>query len=102
MPMTGHRRSSNPELIHGARFALRTSTRQPGRTFVGVLATMSLLVAGEGAVYTNESGRRVALLRAYDKRTGEDAGAVEMPKQQPGSPMTDVVNGLVRSGFRER
>jgi len=66
---------------------------QPGRTFIGVLATKSLLIAGEGGVHTNEAGRRVALLRAYDKRTGADVGAVEMPQRQTGSPMTYVVGG---------
>jgi quinoprotein glucose dehydrogenase len=66
---------------------------QPGRTFIGVLTTKTLVIAGEGGVHTNEAGKRVALLRAYDKRTGEDAGAVEMPQKQTGSPMTYVVNG---------
>jgi quinoprotein glucose dehydrogenase len=66
---------------------------QPGRTFVGTLATRTLLVAGEGGVHTNEAGRRVALLRAYDKLTGADAGAVEMPAKQTGSPMTYVIDG---------
>lgn len=66
---------------------------QPGRTFIGTLTTKTLLVAGEGGVHTNEAGRRVALLRAYDKLTGEDAGAVEMPSKQTGSPMTYVIDG---------
>jgi quinoprotein glucose dehydrogenase len=66
---------------------------QPGRTFIGVLATKTLLVAGEGGVHTNEAGRRVALLRAYDKRTGDDVGAVEMPAKQTGSPMTYQLDG---------
>jgi len=35
----------------------------------------------------------VALLRAYDKVTGADVGAVEMPDKQTGSPMTYMVNG---------
>ena len=35
-------------------------------------------------MHTNEAGKRVALLRAYDKRTGADAGAVEMPAKQTG------------------
>ena len=35
----------------------------------------------------------MALLRAYDKRTGNDAGAVEMPAKQTGSPMTYQING---------
>ena len=66
---------------------------QPGRTFIGVLATKTLLIAGEGGVHTNEAGERVALLRAYDKATGADAGAVDMPAKQTGSPMTYMVNG---------
>ena len=66
---------------------------QPGRTFIGVLTTKNLVVAGEGGVHSNEAGKRVALLRAYDKRTGEDVGAVEMPAKQTGSPMTYQING---------
>ena len=40
-----------------------------------------------------QPARRVALLRAYDKRTGEDAGAVEMPAKQTGSPMSYPIDG---------
>jgi quinoprotein glucose dehydrogenase len=68
-------------------------TGQPGRTFIGVLTTKNLLVAGEGGVHTNQSGRRVALLRAYDKRTGADVGEVEMPARQTGSPMSYQIDG---------
>jgi quinoprotein glucose dehydrogenase len=66
---------------------------QPGRTFIGVLTTRNLVVAGEGGVHTNDAGKRVALLRAYDKRTGDDVGAVEMPAKQTGSPMSYQING---------
>ena len=66
---------------------------QPGRTFIGVLTTKTLLIAGEGGVHTNAAGRRAALLRAYDKLTGEDAGAVEMPNKQTGSPMSYQIDG---------
>ena len=89
--------SSTPDDIknHPALKGVNLPTRlgQPGRTFIGVLTTKTLVIAGEGGVHTNESGKRVALLRAYDKRTGEDAGAVEMTARQTGSPMTYVVNG---------
>jgi quinoprotein glucose dehydrogenase len=62
---------------------------QPGRTFVGVLATKTLLIAGEGGVHTNSKGEQVALLRAYDKVTGADIpGEVNMPGKATGSPMT--------------
>jgi quinoprotein glucose dehydrogenase len=66
---------------------------QPGRTFLGTLTTSNLVIAGEGGVHTNAEGRRVALLRAYDKLTGEDVGAVEMPARQTGSPMSYQVDG---------
>jgi quinoprotein glucose dehydrogenase len=67
---------------------------QPGRTFIGVLTTKSLVIAGEGGVHTNAQGQTVALLRAYDKSTGEDiAGEVNMPAKQTGSPMSYMHNG---------
>jgi quinoprotein glucose dehydrogenase len=66
---------------------------QPGRTFIGVLATRTLLIAGDGGVHTNGAGARVALLRAYDKATGADVGAVDMPARQTGSPMTYLLDG---------
>ena len=33
------------------------------------------------------------MLRAYDKATGSDAGAIFMPAPQSGSPMTYMLNG---------
>ena len=33
------------------------------------------------------------MLRAYDKATGKEVGAVYMPAPQSGSPMTYVLNG---------
>jgi quinoprotein glucose dehydrogenase len=65
-----------------------------GRIFIGVLTTKTLLIAGEGDVHTNGAGESVALLRAYDKSTGEDvAGEVELPAKQTGSPMTYMHDG---------
>jgi glucose dehydrogenase len=66
-------------------------TGRPGR--IGTLVTKSLVIAGEGGVVTMADGRRGAMLRAYDKRTGQDAGAVYMPAPQTGSPMTYLLNG---------
>ncbi|MBM3770946.1 MAG: pyrroloquinoline quinone-dependent dehydrogenase [Acidimicrobiia bacterium] len=59
---------------------------------VGMVVTKTLLVAGEPQVSTNGHPRG-ALLRAYDKATGKDAGSVLMPAQQSGSPMTYLHNG---------
>jgi len=62
-------------------------------TQAGQLVTKTLLIAGEKGMATQPDGRRGALLRAYDKATGRDAGAVYMPAPQSGSPMTYQVNG---------
>ena len=60
---------------------------------VGVLATSTLVIAGERGTYTDEQGRNAARLRAYDKATGQEVGAVFMPAGQTGSPMTYMMNG---------
>jgi len=59
---------------------------------IGTLVTKTLLIAGE-AQATTAGHARGALLRAYDKATGKDAGGVLMPAQQTGSPMTYLLNG---------
>jgi quinoprotein glucose dehydrogenase len=59
---------------------------------IGTLTTKTLLIAGE-AQATTAGHPRGALLRAYDKATGADAGSVFMPSQQTGSPMTYLHNG---------
>ena len=65
-------------------------TGWPGR--IGVLVTKTLVVAGESGLYTTETGEVGAMLRAYDKATGADVGAVYMTAPQSGSPMTYQVN----------
>jgi len=65
---------------------------------IGILVTKTLLVAGEPGTSTIPDGYRGAgtlgaLLRAYDKHTGHDAGAVYMPAGQTGTPMTYMLNG---------
>jgi quinoprotein glucose dehydrogenase len=65
-------------------------TGRPGR--IGVLVTKNLLIAGEGGFATTPNGQRGAMLRAYDKATGQDVGAVYMPAPQTGSPMTYFYN----------
>jgi quinoprotein glucose dehydrogenase len=60
---------------------------------IGTLVTKSLIVAGEAGTITMPDGKRGAYLRAYDKQTGKDAGMVQMPAGQTGSPMTYMLNG---------
>jgi quinoprotein glucose dehydrogenase len=60
---------------------------------IGTLITKTLVIAGEAQVTTAAGHPRGALLRAYDKSTGNDAGTVFMPAPQSGSPMTYMLNG---------
>jgi quinoprotein glucose dehydrogenase len=60
---------------------------------IGTLVTRTLLVSGEGGTVRMPDGTRGAMLRAYDKRTGAEVGAVRMPGAQTGSPMTYMLGG---------
>lgn len=60
---------------------------------IGTLVTKTLLISGEGGTNRMPDGSRGAYLRAYDKRTGAEVGAVAMPGAQTGSPMTYMLDG---------
>ena len=66
-------------------------TGQPGS--VGTLVTKTLVIAGDPQVTSMASRARGAMLRAYDKASGAEVGAVLLPAPQSGSPMTYRVNG---------
>ncbi len=66
-------------------------TGRPG--VVGSMVTKTLLVSGEAGFGPTSTGARGAMLRAYDKATGKEVGAVYMPAPQTGSPMTYMLNG---------
>jgi quinoprotein glucose dehydrogenase len=57
------------------------------------LVTKTLLISGEPRAGMTATGVRGAMLRAYDKATGEDVGAVFMPAPESGAPMTYGYNG---------
>jgi quinoprotein glucose dehydrogenase len=61
-------------------------TGRPG--VFGVLVTKTLVICGE-----KSAGRSAVMLRAYDKATGKEVGAVPLPAGQTGTPMTYTVNG---------
>jgi quinoprotein glucose dehydrogenase len=67
-------------------------TGQNGHT-VGTLVTKTLVIAGDPTLTTTDTHPRGAMLRAYDKLTGKEVGAVLMPAPVSGSPMTFAVNG---------
>ena len=66
-------------------------TGQPGN--VGNIVTKTLVIVGDPRVTTTATGMRGAMLRAYDKATGAEVGAVYMPAAQGGSPMTYMLDG---------
>ena len=60
---------------------------------IGTAVTKTLVIAGEGGFFTTPNGQRGAMLRAYDKATRQEVGAVYMPAPQTGSPMTYMLGG---------
>jgi quinoprotein glucose dehydrogenase len=59
----------------------------------GALATKTLLIAAEPGYGPTPDGTRGSMLRAYDKRTGREFAALQLPAPQSGSPMTYLLNG---------
>ena len=68
-------------------------TGQAGTSGVGLLVTKTLVVMGDPQLTTTSQHPRGAMLRAYDKTTGKEVGAVWMAAPQSGSPMTYSVDG---------
>ena len=60
---------------------------------VGLVITKTLVILGDPQFTTTPQHPRGAMLRAYDKATGKEVGAVFMPAPQSGSPMTYMLNG---------
>ena len=68
-------------------------TGQPGTSGVGLMVTKTLVVMGDAQITAPPGRPRGAMLRAYNKATGQEVGAVWMPAAQSGSPMTYMWQG---------
>jgi quinoprotein glucose dehydrogenase len=68
-------------------------TGQVGTSGVGMVVTRTLVIMGDAQVTSPPGRPRGAMLRAYDKATGMEVGAILMPAPQSGSPMTYLVDG---------
>jgi quinoprotein glucose dehydrogenase len=68
-------------------------TGQAQTSGVGLVVTKTLVVMGDPTATTTPEHPRGAMLRAYDKATGQQVGAVFMPAPQSGNPMTYAVDG---------
>jgi quinoprotein glucose dehydrogenase len=60
---------------------------------VGLVVTKTLVIMGDPQATTTPDHPRGAMLRAYDKATGRQVGAIYIPAPQSGSPMTYMHNG---------
>jgi quinoprotein glucose dehydrogenase len=60
---------------------------------LGTLTTKTLVIIGDSGLFTDEQGCKGARLRAYDKATGEERGAVFMEKAQTGAALTYMHDG---------
>jgi quinoprotein glucose dehydrogenase len=68
-------------------------TGQAGTGGVGLMVTKTLVVMGDPQLTTTPEHPRGAMLRAYDKQTGKEVGAVWMAAPESGSPMTYLADG---------
>jgi quinoprotein glucose dehydrogenase len=59
----------------------------------GALSTKTLLIVAEPGYGPTPDGKRGSMLRAYDKRTGRERAALQLPAPQSGSPMTYMADG---------
>jgi len=84
-----------PDLIrnHPALKGLKIPRTGQETWNVGTLVTKTLVIAGDGVVTTGPDHPRGAMLRAYDKKTGKEVGAIYLPAPESGSPMTYMLNG---------
>jgi quinoprotein glucose dehydrogenase len=80
----------NHPMLKGMNIA---KTGQQGASGVGLLVTKTLVIIGDPTVTTTPEHPRGAMLRAYDKKTGQQVGAIYMPAPQSGSPMTYMHGG---------
>src|SRR5437016_2790684 len=84
-----------PDVVRNAELLKGMNIPRTGQeTYnVGTLVTKTLVIAGEAQVTTTADHPRGAMLRAYDKATGKEVGAVYMPAPESGSPMTYMIDG---------
>ncbi len=68
-------------------------TGQVGTGGIGSMVTRTLVVMGDPQITTTPEHPRGAMLRAYDKATGQQVGALWMAAPETGSPMTYLADG---------
>ena len=83
-----------PDHIKNHRLLKGVTIPRTGQSgILGTLTTKTLVICGDSGLFTDDKGRKGARLRAYDKATGEEKGAVFMDKVQTGATMTYMHQG---------
>jgi quinoprotein glucose dehydrogenase len=84
-----------PDVVRNSPLLKGLDIPKTGQTTYNInsLVTKTLVIAGDGLITTTPEHPRGAMLRAYDKKSGKQVGAVWMPAPQSGTPMTYMVNG---------
>ena len=83
-----------PDAIRNSPLLKGVNIPKTGQTgIVGPTVTKTLVIVGDPMVTAPPDRQRGAMLRAYDKQTGAEVGAVWMPAAQSGNPMTYMLDG---------
>ena len=83
-----------PDFIRNNPLLKGVSIPRTGQSgILRVLTTKSLVICGDSGEFTDDRGRKAARLRAYDKATGQEVGAVFLDQPQTGCPMTFMLRG---------
>jgi len=83
-----------PDAIKNHRLLKGVNIPRTGQAgILGTLTTKTLVVCGDCGLFTDETGKKGARLRAYDKATGAQVGAVFLEKAQTGATMTYMHQG---------
>ena len=83
-----------PDAIRNSPLLKGLNIPKTGQTgIVGPVVTKTLVIVGDPMITARPDRPRGAMLRAYDKQTGAEVGAVWMPAAQSGNPMTYMLDG---------
>jgi quinoprotein glucose dehydrogenase len=83
-----------PDAVRNSPLLKGLTIPKTGQTgIVGGVVTKTLFIVGDPMVTSLPDRPKGAMLRAYDKQTGREVGAVWMPAGQSGSPMTYMAGG---------
>jgi len=83
-----------PDAVRNSPLLKGMTIPKTGQTgIVGGVVTKTLFIVGDPMVTAPPDRPRGAMLRAYDKTSGQEVGAVWMPAAQSGNPMTYMIDG---------